>query len=225
MIFRVPYGTRHWKHQINISNRKVSSPTLTTTDTIFLLSAPFLCIREEWLACRCCYRSSSSLWSPSPRPPAIDYRPISPRRIRLGKLYRTVCVNWKIPFFRSSETLATLSPLFALHRGDFWVDFFCFSFDFFFLAVNWILLFFELKSRYEKKYESAEEIKLRFDIYRENLRMIKSHNKKGLSYTLGVNGILYSSCLYVLVILPLYMLEYLDFLSRCSLNALLIFHD
>ncbi|KAL7136864.1 hypothetical protein ABFS83_10G058200 [Erythranthe nasuta] len=41
--------------------------------------------------------------------------------------------------------------------------------------------------RYRKSYEDAEEIQRRFGIFSENLRMIRSHNKKGLSYTMGVN--------------------------------------
>ncbi|KAL3744659.1 hypothetical protein ACJRO7_013860 [Eucalyptus globulus] len=42
-------------------------------------------------------------------------------------------------------------------------------------------------NRYGKRYETAEEIKLRFEIFRENLKLIRSTNKKGLPYTLGVN--------------------------------------
>lgn len=41
--------------------------------------------------------------------------------------------------------------------------------------------------RYGKRYEDAEEIQKRFQIFVENLKMIKSHNRKGLSYTMGVN--------------------------------------
>ncbi|KAH6818370.1 aleurain-like protease [Perilla frutescens var. frutescens] len=41
--------------------------------------------------------------------------------------------------------------------------------------------------RYGKSYESSEEIQRRFQVYSQNLRMIRSHNKKGLSYTMGVN--------------------------------------
>ncbi|KAM7257820.1 hypothetical protein ACFE04_013561 [Oxalis oulophora] len=41
--------------------------------------------------------------------------------------------------------------------------------------------------RFEKKYESDEEIKLRFRIYSESLDLIKSTNRKGLSYKLGLN--------------------------------------
>ncbi|XP_047952025.1 cysteine proteinase 3-like [Salvia hispanica] len=41
--------------------------------------------------------------------------------------------------------------------------------------------------RYGKKYESTEEIQRRFQVFSENLRMIRSHNRKGLSYTMGVN--------------------------------------
>ncbi|XP_027065768.2 vanillin synthase [Coffea arabica] len=49
------------------------------------------------------------------------------------------------------------------------------------------LSFARFAHRYAKRYETVEEIKLRFDIFRENLRIIKSHNNKGLSYTLAVN--------------------------------------
>ncbi|XP_075473807.1 vanillin synthase [Primulina tabacum] len=41
--------------------------------------------------------------------------------------------------------------------------------------------------RYRKRYEDAEEIQKRFQIFVENLKMIRSHNRKGLSYTMGVN--------------------------------------
>ncbi|GFY98521.1 aleurain-like protease [Actinidia rufa] len=41
--------------------------------------------------------------------------------------------------------------------------------------------------RYGKRYKTAEETKLRFAIFSENLKLIRSHNKKGLSYTLAVN--------------------------------------
>ncbi|KAL3744660.1 hypothetical protein ACJRO7_013861 [Eucalyptus globulus] len=49
------------------------------------------------------------------------------------------------------------------------------------------LSFVDFASRYEKRYETAEEIKLRFDNYRENLKLIRSTNQKGLPYTLAVN--------------------------------------
>ncbi|XP_073149990.1 vanillin synthase [Henckelia pumila] len=41
--------------------------------------------------------------------------------------------------------------------------------------------------RYGKRYEDAEEIQKRFQIFVENLKMIRSHNRKGLSYTMGIN--------------------------------------
>ncbi|KAL3744662.1 hypothetical protein ACJRO7_013863 [Eucalyptus globulus] len=47
--------------------------------------------------------------------------------------------------------------------------------------------FVDFALRYEKRYETAEEIKLRFDNYRENLKLIRSTNQKGLPYTLAVN--------------------------------------
>ncbi|XP_047323513.1 thiol protease aleurain-like [Impatiens glandulifera] len=42
-------------------------------------------------------------------------------------------------------------------------------------------------TRYGKRYGTADDINLRFSIFSENLKMIRSHNKKRLSYTLAVN--------------------------------------
>ncbi|EPS73937.1 hypothetical protein M569_00815 [Genlisea aurea] len=42
--------------------------------------------------------------------------------------------------------------------------------------------------RYGKNYESDDEIRRRFEIFSDTLRMIKLHNRKGLSYTMGVNA-------------------------------------
>lgn len=41
--------------------------------------------------------------------------------------------------------------------------------------------------RYGKRYDSAKEIYRRFGVFKESLRTIISHNRKGLSYKLGVN--------------------------------------
>ncbi|KAG1334317.1 hypothetical protein COCNU_03G004360 [Cocos nucifera] len=41
--------------------------------------------------------------------------------------------------------------------------------------------------RYGKRYQSVEEIKLRFAIFMENLDLIRSTNRKGLPYKLGIN--------------------------------------
>ncbi|KAL0315851.1 UNVERIFIED_CONTAM: Cysteine proteinase 3 [Sesamum radiatum] len=49
------------------------------------------------------------------------------------------------------------------------------------------LSFARFAHRYGKRYENAEEIQRRFQVFSENLKMIRSHNKKGLSYTMGVN--------------------------------------
>ncbi|XP_044471061.1 thiol protease aleurain-like [Mangifera indica] len=49
------------------------------------------------------------------------------------------------------------------------------------------LSFARFAHRYEKKYETVEELKLRFQIFSENLDLIRSTNRKGLSYKLGVN--------------------------------------
>lgn len=50
-----------------------------------------------------------------------------------------------------------------------------------------VLSFARFTHRYGKRYESAEEMKLRFSIFKENLDLIRSTNKKGLSYKLGLN--------------------------------------
>ncbi|VVB16703.1 unnamed protein product [Arabis nemorensis] len=49
------------------------------------------------------------------------------------------------------------------------------------------LSFARFAHRYGKRYLSPEEIKLRFTIFKENVDLIRSTNKKGLSYKLGVN--------------------------------------
>ncbi|XP_065849223.1 thiol protease aleurain-like [Euphorbia lathyris] len=49
------------------------------------------------------------------------------------------------------------------------------------------LSFARFAHRYGKSYETEEEMKLRFAIFSESLDLIRSTNKKGLSYTLGVN--------------------------------------
>ncbi|KAI3789977.1 hypothetical protein L2E82_02785 [Cichorium intybus] len=49
------------------------------------------------------------------------------------------------------------------------------------------LTFARFAHRYGKKYETADEMKQRYSIFVESLKTIRSHNKKGLSYTLGVN--------------------------------------
>ena len=41
--------------------------------------------------------------------------------------------------------------------------------------------------RYGKEYESVEEIKLRFQIFSDNLKLIRSTNRKASSYKLAVN--------------------------------------
>ncbi|KAI8565335.1 hypothetical protein RHMOL_Rhmol03G0251100 [Rhododendron molle] len=50
------------------------------------------------------------------------------------------------------------------------------------------LSFARFAHRYGKSYETEEEMKLRFSIFSENLKLIKSHNRKGLSYTMAVNS-------------------------------------
>ncbi|CAN7126929.1 unnamed protein product [Brassica rapa subsp. narinosa] len=50
-----------------------------------------------------------------------------------------------------------------------------------------VLSFARFTHKYGKMYQHAEEIKHRFSVFKENLDLIRSTNKKGLSYKLGVN--------------------------------------
>ncbi|CAF1698323.1 hypothetical protein HID58_051109 [Brassica napus] len=50
-----------------------------------------------------------------------------------------------------------------------------------------VLSFARFTHQYGKMYQHAEEIKHRFSVFKENLDLIRSTNKKGLSYKLGVN--------------------------------------
>ncbi|XP_010456317.1 PREDICTED: thiol protease aleurain [Camelina sativa] len=50
-----------------------------------------------------------------------------------------------------------------------------------------VLSFARFTHRYGKKYQNVEEMKLRFSIFKENLDLVRSTNKKGLSYKLAVN--------------------------------------
>ncbi|CAA6664648.1 unnamed protein product [Spirodela intermedia] len=49
------------------------------------------------------------------------------------------------------------------------------------------LSFVRFVRRYGKSYDSAEEIRRRFSIFVDNLRLIRSSNRRGRSYTLGIN--------------------------------------
>ncbi|OWM74405.1 hypothetical protein CDL15_Pgr013309 [Punica granatum] len=49
------------------------------------------------------------------------------------------------------------------------------------------LSFARLAHRYGKRYETSDEVMLRFQIFRENLKLIRSTNRRGLPYTLAVN--------------------------------------
>ncbi|XP_039127656.1 cysteine proteinase 2-like [Dioscorea cayenensis subsp. rotundata] len=49
------------------------------------------------------------------------------------------------------------------------------------------ITFARFAQRYGKRYESVEEINKRFGLFMDNLNIIRSTNKKGLSYKLGIN--------------------------------------
>ncbi|PKI73664.1 thiol protease aleurain-like [Punica granatum] len=49
------------------------------------------------------------------------------------------------------------------------------------------LSFARFAHRYGKRYETSDEVMLRFQIFRENLKLIRSTNRRGLPYTLAVN--------------------------------------
>lgn len=42
--------------------------------------------------------------------------------------------------------------------------------------------------RYKKAYETVSELKHRFAIYVDSLKLVERHNKEGHSYTLAING-------------------------------------
>ncbi|KAG9135606.1 hypothetical protein Leryth_002340 [Lithospermum erythrorhizon] len=50
-----------------------------------------------------------------------------------------------------------------------------------------VLTFARFAHKYGKRYSSVEEIKKKFEVFSESLRTIRLHNKKKLSFTLGVN--------------------------------------
>ena len=54
-------------------------------------------------------------------------------------------------------------------------------------ALNYEMEFLDFIQKYNKVYADDAELLARFDIFKSNLDMIESHNKKGLSWTLGVN--------------------------------------
>ncbi|KAJ4872144.1 Thiol protease aleurain [Raphanus sativus] len=52
---------------------------------------------------------------------------------------------------------------------------------------NHVLSFARFAHKYGKTYENAEEVKHRFSVFKDTLDFIRSTNKKGLSYKVGVN--------------------------------------
>ncbi|XP_041997511.1 cysteine proteinase 3-like [Salvia splendens] len=54
-------------------------------------------------------------------------------------------------------------------------------------AVGNSLSFARFAHKYGKTYESSEEIERRFHVFSDNLRIIRAHNTKGLSYSMGLN--------------------------------------
>nr|QCU55012.1 3,4-methylenedioxy cinnamic acid hydratase/lyase [Piper nigrum] len=54
-------------------------------------------------------------------------------------------------------------------------------------AAHHVMAFARFARRFGKQYSSVDEIRKRFDIFVENLELIHSTNKRGLSYKLGIN--------------------------------------
>ncbi|KAJ0266657.1 hypothetical protein HA466_0006190 [Hirschfeldia incana] len=50
-----------------------------------------------------------------------------------------------------------------------------------------VISFARFAHKFGKRYENAEETKLRFSVFKETLNFIRSTNKKGLSFTVGIN--------------------------------------
>lgn len=134
-------------------------------------------LTNTWLAFRwsppssCCYAA-----------PPQDQALMSPTR---SDWYPTVSVTSRPPSSRSSATPATPSLSLALLTGSFLL----LLYDWLRIheRVNYVTKEMLLLSRYGKKYETVEEMKLRFAIFSENLKLIKSTNRKGLPYQLAIN--------------------------------------
>jgi len=56
--------------------------------------------------------------------------------------------------------------------------------------------------RFGKSYRNEEEMKRRYEIFSQNLRLIRAHNKKRLPYTLAVNRMYHSLNLRLFLFLP-----------------------
>jgi Cathepsin propeptide inhibitor domain (I29) len=52
----------------------------------------------------------------------------------------------------------------------------------------WYIRYYDFAIRYGKRYDSLEEIQKRFNIFVDSLKVIRSTNRKGLPYKLGVNS-------------------------------------
>ena len=127
----------------------------------------------------------------------------------------TVFVSWSWRSFESSAKLLTLSDLLDSLTGSSdcirdWLIIVSLSllslsgcFGGFFCTEEIVVDCF----RYGKSYETAEEMKLRFGVFLESLELIKSTNRKGLSYKLGVNRKLYDWLLILSSSLDLYAYE------------------
>jgi len=64
------------------------------------------------------------------------------------------------------------------------------------------LSFARFARRYGKNYHSADEIRHRFRIFSDNIRLIRSTNKRPLTYTLGVNRMLLTDSLFHSLLFP-----------------------
>ena len=78
------------------------------------------------------------------------------------------------------------------------------------------LKFARFVSRFGKSYQSEEEMKERYEIFSQNLRFIRSHNKKRLPYTLSVNRMSYLLFLFLLFLS--FPFSGLRFLSDCVIG-------
>ena len=85
-------------------------------------------------------------------------------------IYSIYIYIYSIVVARMRSSLLTLFFLFSSVAGPIWTEF-----D-------------EFRVRFQKKYESLEELETRFKIFRDNVALIREHNLRTENFTMGVNA-------------------------------------
>ena len=78
------------------------------------------------------------------------------------------------------------------------------------------LKFARFMSRFGKSYRSEEEMRERYEIFSQNLRFIRSHNKNRLPYTLSVNRMSYLLFFSFFFLSSMVLFLDFDFAQECK---------